>query len=102
MIIIRLFCNAGMSTSLLVRSIQHEAELAGIEARIESYPADEIGNRLAGADIALLGPQVSFMRTSVQPACDALGIPLGVIPARAYGMVDGKAVLTYALGLLDS
>lgn len=99
MINIRLFCNAGMSTSLLVNSMRKEAEAAGIEADIRSYSAHEINANLEGADVALLGPQISFLKASKQALCDAAGIPLAVIPVRDYGMVDGKAVLDLALSL---
>ena len=41
------------------------------------------------------------MLATKQKLCDSLGIPLAVIPVRDYGMVNGKAVLDFALSLLE-
>ena len=98
---IRLFCNAGMSTSLLVESMRKTAAEEGLDVVIESFPAGQMDQSVAGADVALLGPQVSFMLATKQKLCDSLGIPLAVIPVRDYGMVNGKAVLDFALSLLE-
>lgn len=47
-------------------------------------------------DVLLLGPQMRFLATKIQPKADELGVPMDVIPATLYGRVDGKAVLDFA------
>lgn len=47
-------------------------------------------------DVLLLGPQMRFLATKIQPKADELGIPMEVIPATLYGRVDGEAVLELA------
>ena len=99
MVTIRLFCNAGMSTSLLVTKMRQAAEKRGIEADIVAYSAGDIEHRAAGADVALLGPQIAYRKAEVKKICDGMGVPMEVIPAVDYGMVNGEKVLDLALKL---
>ncbi len=99
MFTIRLFCAAGMSTSLLERRIKDAAKEQGIDLDIEAHPVNELDQSLDGADVVLLGPQVQFMLPQFKTKCGMRGIPFGVIPMRDYGTVNGKNVLAFALEL---
>lgn len=99
MVTIRLFCNAGMSTSLLVTKMRQAAEKRGLDVDIIAYSANEIERQAAGADVALLGPQIAYRKAEAQKICGALGVPVDVIPAVDYGMVNGEKVLDLALKL---
>ena len=101
MITLRLFCAAGMSTSLLERRIRDAAKERGVDISVSAYPANEIDQRLEGVDVALIGPQVQFMFSQIQAKCAARNIPVAVIPMRDYGTVNGENVLSYALDLLE-
>lgn len=57
MLTIRLFCNQGMSTSLLVTKMRQAADKQGMEVDIAAFPANEMAERIEGIDCALLGPQ---------------------------------------------
>ena len=83
MLTIRLFCAAGMSTSLLVRKMIEAAEAEGTEVDIVAYPVGEFDQHLAGIDCA-----------------QAAGVPCDVIPMADYGMVNGKNVLAFAKKLI--
>lgn len=100
MVVIRLFCNAGMSTSLLVSRMRTSAEERGIEADIVAYATNEAGKRMSEADVALIGPQISYRRKEFQELAEACGVPFEVIPSVDYGMVNGERVLDLALGLV--
>lgn len=99
MVNIRLFCNAGMSTSLLVSKMRQAAEAEGIEADIVAYGATEVSHRIDEADVALLGPQIAYRKAELGKIAADHGVPLEVIPAMDYGMVNGKKVLELALKL---
>ena len=58
--VIRLFCAAGMSTSVLVEKMKEAAKEKGKDAEIAAYPISEMEARLDGVDVALLGPQIGF------------------------------------------
>ena len=96
MFVIRLFCAAGMSTSLLERRIREAAKEQGIEVDVAAYPVNEMRDRLEGIDVALLGPQVRFMEDQAHAMCVAHGVPMSIIPMRDYGTVNGANVLKLA------
>lgn len=101
MLVIRLFCNQGMSTSLLVKSMREAAESQGLEVDIAAFPANEMDSRIEGVDCALLGPQVGYMRSKAQKICGAKNVPVDVIPMGDYGMCKGDNVLAFARKLAD-
>lgn len=97
MITIRLFCNAGMSTSLLVEKMKQAAKEKEIQVDIEALPINEINEGIAHADVVLLGPQVSYVLKKTTAICSQKGIPVGVIPMQDYGMCNGASTLEYAM-----
>lgn len=86
-----LFCNAGMSTSLLVNKMKEAAAKDGYEVEIEAHALSEADKYGAEADIVLLGPQVRFNQAKVQAKLP--NIPVEVIDVTAYGTMNGKAVI---------
>jgi PTS system cellobiose-specific IIB component len=101
MLTVRLFCAAGMSTSLLVNKMIEEAQKAGEEVDIVAFPVNELDRRLDGVDVALLGPQVGFMKAKSKKIAESHGVPLDVIPMADYGRCNGKAVLELAKKLAN-
>lgn len=99
MVVIRLFCNQGMSTSLLVSKMRDAAQKDGIEVDIAAYPANEMDDRVEGIDCALLGPQVGYMRAKANQICGKHNVPVDVIPMMDYGMCNGESVLKFAVKL---
>lgn len=96
MLTIRLFCNQGMSTSLLVNKVRDAAIAQGLEIDIVAYPISELEDRIKGVDVALLGPQVSYLKGQYEPICAAAGVPMDVVPMVDYGMCNGENVLKFA------
>lgn len=86
-----LFCAAGMSTSLLVTKMQQAANASGFEATIAAHPIAEAEAFGKEADIVLLGPQVRFELARIQALLPDK--PVEAIDMRAYGMMDGAAVI---------
>jgi len=99
MITIRLFCAAGMSTSLLVSKMKDAAKAKGIEVDIEAFPESKMDNHLENVNVALLGPQVGYTIAKAKKICEPKGIPVDVIPMIDYGMMNGAKVLDFALKL---
>lgn len=96
MLTIRLFCNQGMSTSLLVNKMRSAAEAEGVEVDIVAYPASEFEDRIKDADVALLGPQVGYMKGQLAPVAERAGVPMDVVPMVDYGTCNGVNVLKFA------
>ncbi len=95
---ILLDCSAGMSTSLLVTKMQKAAAERGLDLDISATGSGTYKDTAATADVVLLGPQVRFMLREVQAAVP--NKPIEVIDMRAYGKIDGSAVLDQALKLM--
>ncbi|TMN21746.1 PTS sugar transporter subunit IIB [Lentibacillus cibarius] len=98
---ILLACASGMSTSLLVKKMEEEAENRGIDVKIWAVAQDKAVKELGNADVLLIGPQMRFMKKKYSKTAEEKGTPLDVIDPVAYGRVDGKAVLDHALKLID-
>jgi len=96
---IRLFCAAGMSTSVLVNKMVEAAKKRGLTVDIEAFPEGQMAKNLDGVDVALLGPQVGYILPKAKQVCGAAGVPVDVIPMIDYGMMNGEKVLDFALKL---
>ena len=102
MISILLCCAAGMSTSLLVRKMENEAENQGIEVKIWAIGEADVYNNIDLADVILLGPQVRYRLAEIKERCRPKNIPVELVNTVDYGMMNGKKVLDYALKLISN
>ena len=96
--IIRLFCAAGMSTSLLVTKMKKAAEELGYECDIEANSVSEVTSKGPEADIVLLGPQVRYELKNVQEKLPDKVIE--VIDMMDYGMANGMNVIKHVKEVL--
>ncbi|MBO8435211.1 MAG: PTS sugar transporter subunit IIB [Tyzzerella sp.] len=96
---VRLFCAAGMSTSLMVNKMKVAAEEMGIEADILATSESKMDEETNGIDVALLGPQVRYKLAEAKKICEPKNVPVDVIPMADYGTMNGKKVLEFALKL---
>lgn len=96
---ITLFCNAGMSTSLLVNAMRKAAAIQGKDYEIEAFSLTQVQSEGPKADVILIGPQVRHALNRVK-ACVPESIPVEPIEMRMYGLMDGKGVLAAAEKLL--
>ena len=95
---ILLVCAAGMSTSMLVKRMKEYADTVNIKVTINALAISEAKETLKKneVDIVLLGPQVRFQKKELEEAVQGR-VPVAVIDMKAYGQMDGKAVLDSAL-----
>lgn len=97
---ILLVCAAGMSTSLLVNKMNYAAKDRGIEIDIVALSISECSKAAEEVDVVLLGPQVRYQKAQVDAIVDGR-VPVEVIEMRAYGTMNGSAILNRALELID-
>ena len=86
-----LFCAAGMSTSVMVKKMQDAAAEQNYDCQIAAYALSEASVYGPTADIILLGPQMRFQVNRIRKQ-----LPDKIVEAidmRAYGMLDGAAVI---------
>ncbi|MCL1950765.1 MAG: PTS sugar transporter subunit IIB [Turicibacter sp.] len=96
---IKLFCSAGMSTSMLAKKMQDEATSRGLDCTVAAFSEATIDAETNDCDVALLGPQVRFLLSKAQGVCGPKNVPVDVIPMQDYGMMNGKNVLDKALAM---
>lgn len=101
MVKIMLACCSGMSTSVLVNKMRKHCESSGIEAEIWAISEIDIAKEIDNCDVILLGPQVRHLLSEAKVIADEHGKPIDVIDSMAYGVCDGKKVVTHALSLLE-
>lgn len=99
---IYLFCSAGMSTSMLASSMQEAADTHFLPIEVQAFPLNQMEDILTFdcPDCILLGPQAKFM---FQETLDRFGdkeVPIAIIDAEAYGMMNGEKVLKTAIKLI--
>ena len=99
MIKIRLFCAAGMSTSLLVSKMEEVAKNKGINVEIRATAEGKFREYENDTDVLLLGPQVGYLLDKLKKKYAETGIKISIIDSVDYGMMNGEKVLDYALNM---
>lgn len=93
---ILLCCNAGMSSSILVKKIKDAAEKRGMSIEIAAVASAAISDEIGKWDVCLTGPQLSYAVSSIK---SQLNIPVASIEPRTYALADGNAALDFAIRL---
>jgi len=97
---IYLVCNAGMSTSILVKKMQEAAAKEKLDdVHIEAFSVEVLDQRVDTADCVLLGPQIRHMLGDVKKVVNGK-CPVDVIDMRDYGMIRGDKVLAKAMKMM--
>lgn len=97
---IMLVCSAGMSTSMLVKKMEEAAKVRGVEAEIFAVAESEAKNHM-DVHVVLLGPQVRFLLSKMTDMMKPQQVPVQVIESIYYGTMNGDAVLTQALSMIQ-
>ena len=97
-----LVCSGGMSSSMLVRSMENEAKKREIPLSIESTGSDGIEDKISSFDVLLVAPQVRHRFERLSGAAAKAGIPAAVIDRQDYGLMRGDAVLDQVEELLNN
>jgi PTS system cellobiose-specific IIB component len=86
-------CLMGMSTSMLVQKVEKAAKEKGMEMNISAMSEAEAMRQAGNIDAILLGPQVRYLLPQFQKKFVGQNVKVEVIDTKAYGLMDGKAVL---------
>lgn len=98
MIKILLACSAGMSTSLLEKSMKDFASSVNQECEIKAMPSEQAKEVIGNYDVCLLGPQVKFMEAQFKQVAGS--VPVVVIPPQIYAMAKGDDCFKLAIDSL--
>ncbi|NLH63227.1 MAG: PTS sugar transporter subunit IIB [Erysipelotrichaceae bacterium] len=94
-----LFCNAGMSTSLMASKMQKVADDHKIPVEVKAFPDGQIDKIVAESnpDVILLGPQVKYLYEKITDKYGDSGKLIDVIDQEDYGSMNGERVLKQVL-----
>lgn len=97
-----LFCDAGMSTSLMAKKMENVAKAHNLDIEVKAFSVKLLDTTVEEArpDVVLLGPQVRHLLANTQEKMKAYDIPVGVVDTADYGAMDGERVLKRAILLL--
>lgn len=101
---IYLFCSAGMSTSMLASNMQNVANQHKLPLKVAAFPHGKLDEIISTdrPDCILLGPQVKYMYEDTVANYGHENIPIAVIDAGDYGMMNGEKVLKSAIKLMKA
>lgn len=101
---IYLFCSAGMSTSMLASNMQSVADAHNLPIKVAAFPHNKLGEIVESdcPDCILLGPQVKYMLEETVKEFGHIGVPIEVIDAGDYGMMNGEKVLKTAIKFIKA
>ena len=91
-------CNAGMSSSILVKKMKDYAASQGEELMIKAVSSAAAENEAGEWDVCLVGPQLMH---AVDEIAEAVEVPTEAVDMRTYAMADGEGALKQAKALLE-
>jgi len=100
MVRVLIVCSWGMSTSLLVDSLQAAAQAAHLELQVEALSAGEYAAQVDECDVVLIAPQIRHLRKSIEKLAHSLGKPVAMIEPFHYATMNGQAVLEQVMHLV--
>lgn len=97
-----LICTSGISTGLLVKNIQQEANERELDLHIYSAPAiiAEQAIQTQQVDALLIGPQSEYEVARLKDFLNYKAVAYKMIPKEAYATLDGSAVLDDILQMI--
>lgn len=95
-----LLCTLGMSTSLLVSKMRKASRELNIDCSIIAVGEYELKKFEKEADIIMLGPQVKYLYNSLRKKINE-EVEISFINEADYSTMNGKRILTQALGLIE-
>lgn len=99
---IYLFCDNGMSTSMIAKKMQDIGDKHKLPIEVKAFPIRNIEKIMEekNPDCVLLGPQVRHLFEDTKNRVEKYDVPVGVIDSTDYGMMDGERVLKKSIILM--
>ncbi|RAL26449.1 PTS sugar transporter subunit IIB [Thermoflavimicrobium daqui] len=86
-------CSGGMSSAIVVKSVQQEAAKQGFSLEIKAVGTNEFEHELPHYDLGLVAPQVKHRLSFFQEIGKKLGKPIELIPPMGYTPLGGPKLI---------
>lgn len=90
---ILLVCGSGLSSGFMAQSIRKAAKQQGIEMSVTARSEAEALDLMDSIDMLLIGPHMKHLLVELEDHAEPYNVPVRVIDEKAYGEVNGAAVL---------
>ena len=92
---ILLFCDAGMSTSIMVKKMQNVCDEHDMPFIVSAHPIAKLIDVVEEKNpvIVLLGPQVKFLKDKTNKQLEKYNLAVDVIDSALYGAMNGEEVM---------
>lgn len=97
---ILLCCAAGYSSGVLAQKTKKAAKERGININIDARSESQAESFLPQIDVMLLAPHYANVVDQFKALAKPYHVPVAVIPHRIYGLIDGEALLDYAINTI--
>ncbi|MBS5003049.1 PTS sugar transporter subunit IIB [Holdemania filiformis] len=97
MLHILLVCGTGASSGFMAKNIRKAAKEENLEINVKARSDSEIEEYIESIDLLLVGPHLRYMLNDLLQIAAPYHVPVRIIDERAYGSLDGKSVLDFAL-----
>ncbi|MBP2654530.1 MAG: lichenan-specific phosphotransferase enzyme component [Firmicutes bacterium] len=89
-----LVCSGGMSSAIVVKAIEKEAEREGLSMVVKSVGTGELAEELKnGWNLVLVAPQVRHRLDELRQKASVHNVPVALIPPQGYSPLGGAIVL---------
>ncbi len=79
-----MFCAMGLTSGMIVKKMKEYAKEIGYDCEIEAYNQTMAKEKIPGADVVLLGPQIRFAEKNIRKFLPE-NTPLILMNMREYG-----------------
>ena len=86
-------CAGGMSSAIVLKAIQLEAEKQGLPLTLKAIGAHELENELPDYDMALVAPQIRHRFVSLSDIGKKLNKKVQLIPSTGYTPMGAPSVI---------
>lgn len=91
---ILMVCSGGMSSSMVVKGLEKEADKEGLDANVKAVGTGEYENELSNNwDIILVAPQVKHRLDYFEEKAKEVNLPVLVIQPEAYSPIGSDMLL---------
>lgn len=98
---ILLVCSGGMSSTIVVKTIEKEAAIEGMEVEVKAVGTGQYDEEVRnGWNIVLVAPQVRHRMPVFEGIAKELNIPIALISPQGYSPMGGKKVMEQIKSIL--
>ena len=92
---ILIVCGAGASSGFMAKNIRKVVKERNLDYSFMARSDSEVDEYIGEIDMLLLGPHLKYMYADMAEYAKPYGVPVHVIDQKAYGNLDGAAIVDF-------